>query len=337
MRDAVGYFISVIIPARNAEATIGACLAAAFASSYEPFEVIVVDDGSEDRSVEIIETFPCKLLRLATHSGASRARNLGAAHSRGDALFFTDADCLLQEDTLSVAGKALAAASPDTVVGGTYTRVPHDRGFFSVFQSVFVNYFETKRAERPDYVAAHAMTMGAALFRRTAGFAEDFLPILEDVEFSHRLRRAGVQLVVDPDLEVRHIFNFSLLGSLRNALRKSLYWTAYSLGRGDLFADSGTASAELKVNVGAHGVSALLLCLALVTGQRLLPWLLPGVLGVNLFLNRRFLGAFWRAGGPRFALGAAAYWVLVYPLALEAGALAGALRHLARSHRRRAD
>lgn len=336
MLDAVGYFISVIIPARNAEATIGACLAAAFASSYEPFEVIVVDDGSEDRSVEIIETFPCKLLRLATHSGASRARNLGVAYSNGDALFFTDADCLLQEGTLSIAGQTLAAAGPDAVVGGTYTRVPHDRGFFSVFQSVFVNHFETKRAERPDYVATHAMAMEATLFRRTAGFGEDVLPILEDVEFSHRLRSAGVRLVINPDLQVKHIFNFSLLGSLRNALRKSLYWTTYSLGRGDLFADSGTASAELKVNAGAHGVSALLLCLALVTGQRLFLWLLPGVLGVNLLVNRRFLNALWRAGGPRFALGAALYWVLVYPLALGAGALAGAIRYLTPSRRPRA-
>ena len=46
--------ISIIIPNRNGAATIGKCLAAAVASRHDNFEVIVVDDGSEDDSVEVI-------------------------------------------------------------------------------------------------------------------------------------------------------------------------------------------------------------------------------------------------------------------------------------------
>src|SRR3990172_12839926 len=95
-------YISVIIPNYNACATIGRCLEAVFSSRYENFEVIVVDDCSTDDSVEIIERFPCKLIRLPARSGAARARNVGALSSTGELLFFTDSDCFVLEDTLTM-------------------------------------------------------------------------------------------------------------------------------------------------------------------------------------------------------------------------------------------
>ncbi|MBI5629086.1 MAG: glycosyltransferase family 2 protein, partial [Candidatus Rokubacteria bacterium] len=55
-------FISVIIPNRNGAATIETCLEAVFSSRYEPFEVIVVDDASEDGSAGIASRFPSRLL-----------------------------------------------------------------------------------------------------------------------------------------------------------------------------------------------------------------------------------------------------------------------------------
>ena len=324
-------FISVIIPNRNGAATIETCLEAVFSSRYEPFEVLVVDDASEDGSAGIVSRFPCRLLRLPTHAGASHARNIGAANSGGDTLFFTDADCLLQEDTLAIADKLLAGEGPGVVLGGTYTPRPHDRGFFSLFQSVFINYSETRNAARPDYVATHAMAIDAGTFRRSGGFAEGFLPILEDVEFSHRARQSGCRLVMSPELQVRHIFNFRFLGSLRNALRKSLYWTIYSLARGDLLADSGTASAGLKIDVAGYAVGLLLLLLAGFTGRPIALAPILGVVALNLFANRGLIRAFHRTAGPTFALAATLYYVAVYPLAVGAGALAGALRYLAGS------
>ncbi|MEK7758380.1 MAG: glycosyltransferase family A protein, partial [Pseudomonadota bacterium] len=83
--------ISVIIPNRNGATTIGKCLDAALASRHANFEVIVVDDSSDDNSISVIAHYPCKLLRLSKHGGAALARNLGAQHARGAILFFTDA------------------------------------------------------------------------------------------------------------------------------------------------------------------------------------------------------------------------------------------------------
>ncbi len=319
--------VSIIIPNRNGDNTIGACLEAALASQHPAFEIIVVDDYSDDDSVHVIEQFPCRLVRLNNHGGAARARNIGAQHAQGKILFFTDADCLLNEDTLTKASEALAASRSDLVVGGTYTRRPADDGFFSRFQSIFINYSETKHASHPDYIATHAMAISADNFRPSGGFSESMRPMLEDVEFSHRLRRQGIGLVLNPDIQVRHIFNFSLPGSLRNAFRKSMYWTMYSIGNKDLLADSGTASLELKANVVAYCLSWLLLFLAFATGHWTWWFAIGGVQIVSIAINKRLLLAFFDVNDILFSSSAVIYYLALYPLPVGLGAIVGMIRY----------
>lgn len=318
--------ISVIIPNRNGAATIGGCLDSVFASSHANFEVVVVDDCSTDNSVEIIKQFPCRLVRLDKHSGASKARNEGANNSSGEILFFTDADCVLQNSTLSVVASSLPREN-NRIVGGSYTKIARDDSFFSTFQSVFVNYSETK-TNHPDYIATHAMAISADLFRKSGGFPEDFLPIIEDVEFSHRLRRSGAVLTMNPDILVQHVFGFNLLKSMRNAYRKSKYWTIYSLRNRDLLADSGTASAELKINVASYFLCLFFLILSLLSGKTVL-LAIPALICVfNVFVNRKFLAAVMSTKGFLFSVGAISYYLGLYPLAVGAGGFSGMMHYL---------
>jgi glycosyltransferase involved in cell wall biosynthesis len=319
--------VSIIIPVRNGAATIARCLEAAFASRYEHFEVIVVNDGSDDRSAEIIKTFPCTLVELPGPSGASRARNIGASHSHGDILFFTDADCLLNEDALAIAFTTLTAAGQDVVLGGTYTVEPADDRFFSAFQSVFINHAESRNRDNPDYIAAHAMVLYADTFEKSGGFAEKFLPIVEDVDFSHRLRRTGHRLIMDPGIQVRHLFDYSLLGSASNGFRKSKYWTIYSIHNRDLLADSGTASRALKLDVAALFGSLLAALLVLNTGNAWFSVIIAVLMALNITVNRDLLRGFYRARGMAFASAASAYYFLLYPLVVCAGGLAGVLSY----------
>lgn len=327
--------ISVIIPNRNGAATIGLCLEAVFASAYESFEVIVVDDCSDDESVAAIERFPCTLIRLDRHSGASAARNAGAAHSRGEVLFFTDADCLPEKNALAIAGESFLRHGPGVIVGGTYTPVPYDRDFFSRFQSVFVNYSETGHTGDADYAAGHAMVIAAGEFRRSGGFPENFLPVAEDVEFSHRLRRAGYRIVIEPRLLVRHIFGFSLWRSLRNAAFKALYWTVYSMRNRDILADSGTASVELKANVVLCLTGLTLLLSYAAWGDRLLLYAAALPFAGSILASRGLIAAFFRTGGPAFGLAAVAYYLFLFPLAVGAGAFAGVVRYFVPGHGQR--
>lgn len=322
--------ISIVIPNRNGAATIGRCLGAALASDYRRFEVVVVDDASEDGSVDVIRSFPCRLVRLDGHRGVSKARNAGARAASGELLLFIDNDCLLGHETLSIANASYGARK-DLVLGGTYTPTPHDADFFSSFQSVFVNHFETKKAA-PDYVAAHAMVVDAGLFERSGGFVEDaFIGVaasVEDVEFCHRLRRAGCELAMNRDLQVQHIFRFSLRRSVANAVKKARYWTRYSLANRDLLADSGAASLELKANVLACLAQAFLLALSVALRATWPLALALPLLALDLGLNRRLIAAWRRTGGLHFSVLATLYYLTVYAVAVGIGAAAGATQHL---------
>lgn len=316
--------ISVIVPNYNGASTIGLCLEALLASVHKSYEIIVVDDGSTDNSVDIISQYPCCLVRLPEHAGAAAARNVGAQNSNGEILFFTDADCLVLPDTLGVAEHAIDKADPETIIGGTYTRKPFDKGFFSIFQSVFIHYSELKNPDNPDYVATHAMAVTATTFKSSGGFNEN-VPILEDVEFSHRMKRKGAHLRMTPNLLVRHIFNFSLIRSMRNGYRKSKFWARYSLMNRDLFADSGTASFELKASV-------LLFHMLILhsLGWIMLPGVIPAaailvLVFINILVCHRMLGLFYSSGGVLLSIKAAGYFMLVYPMAVSAGIFSGLL------------
>jgi len=315
--------ISVIIPVHDGSATIGICLDALCGSDHDSFEAIAVDDGSADGSADIAGKYPVRLVRLPEQKGASAARNAGAREAKGKALFFIDADCVVAPGTLRQVEQAFKER-PEDAAGGTYTPLPHDRGFFNTFQSIYINHSETKSPE-PDYIATHAMVIGKDVFERSGGFNENFMPILEDVELSHRLRESGVNLIMRPEIQVSHIFNLNLWRSLKNAYIKSRYWVRYSLIKGDILADSGTASIGLKAMAACTITSLLLFLFGLLTGSILILLLPPLPLFFGLILNAGVIEAFFRHGGTFFGLMAVPYYSLVYPLAAAAGGVAGLL------------
>jgi glycosyltransferase involved in cell wall biosynthesis len=325
----MAHSISVIIPCYNGAATIEKCLVAVFASKYSTFEVIVVDDCSEDDSVAIIKQFPCRLIALEKRTGAAQARNIGAEQSRGDILFFTDADCVLEKDTLANAAIFLASSGVDTIVGGTYTKKPYDQGFFNSFQSIFIHYSETKNCADPDYLATHGLVITRALFKKSGGFPADFMPILEDVEFSHRMKKMGYQLRINPHLLVRHIFNYSLSKSIRNAIIKSTFWTLYSLRNKDLTADSGTASIELKINVVTLFLVLALIITACSISNFALIYIAVLLLCVNMYISRNLLQLFYETEGFLYLIKALIYYLLIYPIAVSIGSVRGMLLYAA--------
>ena len=95
--------ISVIVPCFNAQRTLGACLESLVAQELAgaDFEVIAVDDGSTDQSLEIAARFGCQTIGNPKNMGPGVARNLGAARARGEILAFTDSDCIVPRDWLA--------------------------------------------------------------------------------------------------------------------------------------------------------------------------------------------------------------------------------------------
>ncbi len=118
MEERVSPFVSVIIPVLNEERVIRECLNSLVELDYPPErrEILVVDNGSTDRTAEIIKTFPVRYL-WEERRGASAARNKGIEASKGEILTFTDADCVVTTGWLREVVKAIDEEGVGGVAG----------------------------------------------------------------------------------------------------------------------------------------------------------------------------------------------------------------------------
>lgn len=96
--------VSIIVPCYNTERFIASSIESALAQTYRNTEIIVIDDGSTDRSLEIIESFgeKIKVIKKKKNKGAPAARNDGLIAARGEFIQFLDADDLLPADSVEI-------------------------------------------------------------------------------------------------------------------------------------------------------------------------------------------------------------------------------------------
>lgn len=116
--------ISIVVPCYNAEAYIIDCLESIYRQSYDNYELICVDDGSSDMTVDVINQFvrekemQCKLI-TSSNKGQCSARNIGLREATGDYVFFLDADDLIlpQKIQHTVTLIEESVELPDIIVG----------------------------------------------------------------------------------------------------------------------------------------------------------------------------------------------------------------------------
>lgn len=195
--------VSVIIPAWNEEEMIGRCLNSLAASCYpeDAFEVVLIDNGSTDRTLEIAQAFSTQLkLTILQKPGVniSALRNLGAATSKGEILAFLDADCSVPTNWIENAALHLAS-EPSGVIGGNID-IPEDSGW------VARAWFKVGYAPRDGevtYVPSGNMLMRRSTFLRIGGFNEG-IKTSEDCELCFRARGAGFTVQEIREMAVIH-------------------------------------------------------------------------------------------------------------------------------------
>ncbi len=177
--------ISFIIPAYNEELLLGRTLAAvhqAAAEAGEPYEAVVVDDGSTDRTAAVAEANGARLVRVA-HRQIAATRNAGARAATGDVFIFVDADTVVNAGVVRAAVEALRSGA---VGGGCDLRFD---GRLPLWARLFVGSF------RPVYRAV-GIASGCYLFctrqafEAVGGFDEKLFAA-EEGAMSKALRRHG--------------------------------------------------------------------------------------------------------------------------------------------------
>lgn len=104
---------SIIIPVYNVEKYIKRCLDSVFNQTFKDYEVIVVNDGTEDKSMELIKDYPVKIINQK-NKGLSAARNAGVKKATGEYLIFIDSDDWIEEELLKELNESLTNL-PDLV------------------------------------------------------------------------------------------------------------------------------------------------------------------------------------------------------------------------------
>lgn len=198
--------VSLYIPCYNGEQYIAACIEGVLNQFRKPDEILVIDDGSTDRTAEIAESYPdVKLIRHEKNSGLAAARNTAIKAASCDFVASLDADCVADKMWLYTLLQVMKNL-PDRVggIGGklveAFYETPADE-----FRAVFMcQHKGDDPLINPKFVAG-ANTM----FRRDAliavgGYHEAFRTNGEDVQICLKLQQSGYSVVYDPRAIVMH-------------------------------------------------------------------------------------------------------------------------------------
>lgn len=301
--------MSVIIPVRNSESDLATCLRGLQQSSVLPAEIVVVDDGSHDRSADVAERYGARVLRFAERRGPAVARNAGARAALQPVLMFLDADVRVHRDTLE---RAYVALRRDGAVGalfGAYDDTPLALGLVSQYRNLLHHFTHCSAERNAGTFWAGCGAIRRDLFLQYGGFDEQYLkPSVEDIELGLRLSQAGVRILVVPQIQVCHLKKWTLIRMIRtDILLRAWPWSRLLLRSGSIPTDLNLGWRQRTSAIFAW--IAVVFCAAgFFRGTAFLGALTAT--GAVVFLNRPWFGFLLRARGFAFALRAVPLHVL---------------------------
>ncbi|MEE9604068.1 MAG: glycosyltransferase family 2 protein [Candidatus Scalindua sp.] len=221
-------FVSVIVPVHNAGEYIEICMDALLASSHQSFEIIMVDDCSTDDSVEIARLKGITVLQLSRQSGPAASRNFGALHARGEILIFIDSDVLVRQETITRIVENFQH-NPDIVaVFGSYDDEPLEKNFMSQYRNLF-HHFHHQHSDTEAFTFwAGCGAIRKKVFEEMGGFDQKKYtkPSIEDIELGYRIHKKGYRIILDRDLQVKHLKRWGFLSMLRtDVFRRAVPWS----------------------------------------------------------------------------------------------------------------
>ena len=192
--------VSIIIPAYNEEEYLPSCLASIDSLHYskEHIEVIVVDNGSTDRTMEIARSYGAKVIR-DDDMNVSGLRNFGAKHSKGEILAFIDSDCVVSSDWLINASKYFD--NMKVSAWGSPPTLPEKPTW--VQRTWYLVRKREKPVQRVDWLESMNLFVKKNIFFLIGGFNESLVSC-EDVDLCYRIHQHGT-IISDAQIKVVHM------------------------------------------------------------------------------------------------------------------------------------
>jgi len=201
------HYLSVIVPVYNDAENLANCLDALDKQTLDKscFEVVVVDNGSDDDVQSVVRARPRVSLVHELRPGSYAARNKGVSVSKGDILAFTDSDCLPREDWLEKGLHSVQVKRKPGFVAGRLSFFPADPNNLTAAELwEMVNNYDAKK-----FVKAMNFGLTANLFVprtvfETVGLFNPDLKSAGDYEWGNRVFGRGIDIYYDDDVIVMH-------------------------------------------------------------------------------------------------------------------------------------
>ena len=206
--------VSLVATVKDAAEHIEEFLESVRAQTLPPDEILVVDGGSTDGTLELLRAAPDVGLLEAPGAGIARGRNLGIEVATHDTIAVSDADCVLAPDWLDHLARALEAGA-DVAMG--YYR-PIVRSFFETCAAAIAIPEPDEIDEGSFMPSSRSIAFRREMFERTGGYPE-WLEVGEDMYLNHRLRDLYADMVFVPDAVAYWRMRPTIGGTFRQYVR----------------------------------------------------------------------------------------------------------------------
>jgi peptidoglycan-N-acetylglucosamine deacetylase len=261
--------LSILIPCYNEEKTIRACIESCLRQSRRPDEILIVDDGSTDRTSRILRTFKDKIRVVKTPRNTgnkSKAQEFGLRYITGDVFVTTDADTLLHYDFLRRIELDFMN-SPAVAVAGYVKSLRHN--WLTACREIDYVVAQEIHKKAQSYIDAIYVMPGCSSAFRTEFFKKyitfDHDTLTEDLDFTYKLHEKGFKIFYDPKAIVYTQDPATLKAYMRQMSRwYSGGWQNFSKHRKLLFKKSSNALEISLAYAEGLAMSLMLILLPLI-------------------------------------------------------------------------
>ncbi len=295
-------YISVVIPVYNGRNFLHRCLDAIFSSTYKSLEVIVVNDCSTDDSAEISREKGARVISTARRSGPALARNLGAESAVGEVLMFIDADVVVTATTTEQVATRFLMEPGISALFGSYDDAPGERNFLSQYKNLQHHFVHQNSNSEASTFWSGLGAMRREVFIKQRGFdcRKYSVPSIEDIELGLRLKTSGLRIVLDRDIQAKHLKKWEIISHLKTEIFcRALPWSRLILEKRVLVNDMNLKTSD-RLSAAAVGLSLLLI--PFIYWKPEVMFGIAFLVVLMALLNWKILNFFIRKRGVGFAL-----------------------------------
>ncbi len=215
-------FLSVVIPVHNSGSTLSQCLSALERSRYRNYEIIVVDDGSKDDSINIAKGYTNKLLKLENNTGRLIARRKGENYAKGEIILNIDSDVVIFPKTLEIIDNYFKKNRNIAAITGLLSKKNPYKNFSSQYKNLYMHFHFMKLPLKVNFLygSIYAFRKKYKKYFSLGGLVK----VADDTESGQRLQNRNLKIVFLKDLEVIHLKQYFLLGLVKNDFRIPFDW-----------------------------------------------------------------------------------------------------------------